>query len=163
MGRLPFWEPLEDFPEDRDKGDHDQDTQFGGPGGEEIEGVTCTAESEKALRCRFADGTFRWVPKSQVVFDSEVMKKGDAGTLIVTDWMARKWDETEADEPEEGVVIEGVVCLREGAKAIEVRLEDGREMWIPKGQIVPGSEVTGDGDTGALTITKWIANEKGLS
>ena len=31
-----------------------------------------------------------WVPQSQVCDESEVWKKGDEGTLIITDWIAEQ-------------------------------------------------------------------------
>lgn len=31
-----------------------------------------------------------WVPKTQITEDSEVYKMGTSGTLIVTEWLARK-------------------------------------------------------------------------
>jgi hypothetical protein len=63
-----------------------------------IEGCECIRETEKAILCRIPDaleeGDYRetWIPKSQVTDDSEVYKKGDEGTLIVTAWFARKED-----------------------------------------------------------------------
>jgi len=31
-----------------------------------------------------------WIPQSQVHDDSEVWKENDEGTLVITDWFARK-------------------------------------------------------------------------
>jgi len=45
---------------------------------------------------------------------------------------------------------------------VQVRLPDGRELWFPRSQLDKESEVTGDGDSGVLVITSWIAEQKGL-
>jgi hypothetical protein len=54
-----------------------------------FEDVTCKAETEKALLC-IIDGEEHWIPKGQVDDDSEVYKRGDQGTLIVTEWIAKQ-------------------------------------------------------------------------
>ena len=53
--------------------------------------------------------------------------------------------------------------VRETDKAFLVRLEDGEEVWLPKGQISDAQDYS-EGDTNCtLSISEWIANEKGLS
>ena len=47
------------------------------------------AESDKAILCVTECGT-EWIPKSQISPDSEVWKKGQNGSLIITEWMADK-------------------------------------------------------------------------
>lgn len=152
------WDALlnDPFDETTTLGETDQGVGF--------DDCVCVAESQKALRVQFADGTFRWVPRSQLAggTDPEIAKKGDKGTLYVSAWLARKWEGDEPEQPEDAVELPGVVVLRETAKAIEVRLEDGREEWIPKTQIAEGSEVTGDGDSGMLKVTQWLAKTKNL-
>jgi hypothetical protein len=48
--------------------------------------------------------------------------------------------------------------------ALLVSIDDGEEMWIPKSQVSPDSEVFDDGEnsSGKLVITEWIATQKGL-
>lgn len=50
------------------------------------------------------------------------------------------------------------------SKALLVEI-DGEEKWIPKSQILDGSEIDGDAEVGAsgtIIITAWCAREKGL-
>ena len=110
----------------------------------------------------------KWVPLSQIHDDSEVYEKGHKGKLVVTQWLADKWENEKDDKPsqkeEPPVTLHDVVCLRESAKAILIRQgsEDNDEIWIPRTQVLPDSEVLGDGDVGELKITAWIAKEKKL-
>lgn len=57
----------------------------------EFDDVTCVtvAKSGKAILVKI-DGNEVWIPSSQVHDDSEVWKKGDKGTLILTEWIARQ-------------------------------------------------------------------------
>jgi hypothetical protein len=61
----------------------------------------------------------------------------------------------------ETVDIDDVECTIEVDKAILCIIEND-EIWIPKSQIDDESEVQGKGDMGTLTITKWIAKNKGI-
>jgi hypothetical protein len=36
------------------------------------------------------DGGQQWIPRSKIMFDSEVKNRGDRGILIVATWLARK-------------------------------------------------------------------------
>lgn len=122
-------------------------------------------ETDKALLVKLGRRE-RWVPKGQIHSNSEVWKNGDEGKLVISTWLSAKWED-EKDEPvkqeEPPVIVEDVACLRESAKAIMVRQGvDGEEIWIPKGQVLPESEVKGDGDCGKLVITAWISKEKNL-
>jgi hypothetical protein len=64
-------------------------------------------------------------------------------------------------EPEEPVSIETVV-LRETDKAVLVEVE-GEQVWIPKSQIDPDSEITcKDDGPGTMLVSRWIAELKGL-
>jgi hypothetical protein len=47
-------------------------------------------------------------------------------------------------------------------KALLVVIE-GDEVWMPKSQIAEHSEVQHEGDSGTITVTLWIATEKGLA
>lgn len=49
----------------------------------------CVAETEKAVLC-VIDGEDLWIPKGQILDESEVWKKGDEGTLVMTEWIAQK-------------------------------------------------------------------------
>ena len=46
-------------------------------------------ETEKALLCRIT-GKDAWIPKSQILDESEVQSDGDEGTLIIPYWLAEK-------------------------------------------------------------------------
>lgn len=56
----------------------------------EFHNVKCIAETARAIRVRFEDGTEVWCPKSQIDDDSEVFEDGGEGTFIVSDWIAEK-------------------------------------------------------------------------
>lgn len=47
------------------------------------------AETEKALLVEIDDEEY-WIPQSVIDDDSEVWKKGDAGSLVIAEWFARK-------------------------------------------------------------------------
>jgi hypothetical protein len=56
----------------------------------EVGEAAVVGETSKALRM-VIDGIGKlWVPKSQIHANSEVYESGHAGTLVVTDWFARK-------------------------------------------------------------------------
>ncbi len=60
------------------------------------------------------------------------------------------------------VCIDVEEILRETDKAL-LCLIDGKEVWIPLSQIAPEDRDVKVGDTDVgLSITSWIANEKGL-
>jgi len=58
-----------------------------------------------------------------------------------------------------------VTCLRETAKAIQVRFDDNlaTETWIPKSVIHDDSEVYAEGHTGELVVARWFAEKEGLA
>lgn len=146
---------------------HGQEERDPDPSGEtSFEGVTATKGTAKAILVKLADGTTRWVPRSQIDRGSEVSDEGDTGTLLITEWLATRWEE-EGDgggaKPEASVEVAGVTCMRETEAAIQVRAPGLHDLvWLPKSHVVKGSEVTGDGDTGTLKVTAWIASQKGL-
>lgn len=49
----------------------------------------CIKETEKAILVNI-DGEEKWIPKSQVVEQSDVQGEGDSGTLAITRWFAEK-------------------------------------------------------------------------
>jgi hypothetical protein len=55
----------------------------------EFEDVETEAETDNALLCTI-DGKNVWIPKSQIDDNSEVWKKGDEGTLVVSEWIAEE-------------------------------------------------------------------------
>jgi hypothetical protein len=57
--------------------------------GIEFEDVLTLHETEKAVLCNIG-GLDYWVPKSQILADSEVQGLGDQGILIVVAWWAIK-------------------------------------------------------------------------
>ena len=63
---------------------------------------------------------------------------------------------------EECVVIEGAECLRESAKAIQVRIEN-EDKWIPKSLIHDDSECHKADTSGTLIVPAWFAEKEGLS
>lgn len=65
---------------------------------------------------------------------------------------------------EEGVEFEDAECLTETDKAILCRAPDfdGDKVWIPKSQLVEGTEVGGKGDTGILIVSSWFCRKEGL-
>ena len=51
----------------------------------------CVHETESALLISSEELSDEvWVPKSQVIIDSDVHHKGDEGELVVTEWVAEK-------------------------------------------------------------------------
>ena len=64
----------------------------------------------------------------------------------------------------EPVSFEGVEVLRATELALHFELE-GEKVWIPKSQILDGSNFGDDseeGDSGELIIPEWLAIEKEL-
>lgn len=61
------------------------------------------------------------------------------------------------------VRIEGTECVGETSAAINVMITSGQpHVWIPKSQVHDDSEVYERGGTGALIITRWIAEQKDI-
>lgn len=65
--------------EDKPRRDDDEPSVY--------EPVVCIHATEKAILCRFGDGTRRplevWIPQAAVSDDSEVYAKGHSGKLVV--------------------------------------------------------------------------------
>jgi hypothetical protein len=61
----------------------------------------------------------------------------------------------------EKVRLPDVVAVKATERALLVRIE-GKEHWIPQGQIDDESEVWREGDEGELVVSEWIATQKGL-
>ena len=57
----------------------------------DIHDARCTRDTEKAILVEAPDfDEPEWIPKSQVLDESEVYKPGTDGVLIITDWWAEK-------------------------------------------------------------------------
>jgi hypothetical protein len=61
----------------------------------------------------------------------------------------------------EPVEFEGCIVTKETPLALRVLVGD-ENVWIPKSQILEGSELAEDEDRGTLIIPRWLAEEKGL-
>lgn len=72
-------------------------------------------------------------------------------------------DDDERKEDEPSVTFSDVSVIRETDKALLCLIEE-EEVWIPKTQIVDGSEVfdADENSSGKLMVTEWIALQKGL-
>lgn len=58
--------------------------------------------------------------------------------------------------------FQGVECLRTTGKAIQVRLENGAEQWIPRSVVCDESAVNEAGDVGVLAVEAWWAADSDL-
>lgn len=52
--------------------------------------------------------------------------------------------------------------LRVTDRALLVRLEDGEEDWFPLSQIADSGDYKAGDTKGTISITEWLAKEKGL-
>lgn len=52
-----------------------------------IDDVICTAATDKAILV-LIEGEQYWIPQSQIDDESEVWRKGDEGTLVISEWIA---------------------------------------------------------------------------
>lgn len=64
-------------------------------------------------------------------------------------------------EDDEAFEIEGEVCAVTD-KAILIDIDGHGKEWIPISQILDGDDSPAKGDVIELTITTWIAEQKGL-
>lgn len=55
----------------------------------EIEDVSVVKETDLALLVKIDDEE-HWIPKSQIVDESEIWKMGQTGKLCITDWFAEQ-------------------------------------------------------------------------
>ncbi len=55
----------------------------------EVEVEIVVAATSKAILCRI-HGENYWIPLSQIDTESEVMDRGDSGTLIIPRWLAEE-------------------------------------------------------------------------
>jgi hypothetical protein len=62
---------------------------------------------------------------------------------------------------DDSFVLDGCKGIRETDKAVLVKIPDLGKVWIAKSQIEDDSEVYGEGHTGSLVITNWLAEQKG--
>lgn len=59
--------------------------------------------------------------------------------------------------------LEDVSVVKETEKAFLLRLDDDTEHWIPKNQIADWEDLE-EGETGrTVSITEWIAGQKGIA
>ena len=117
----------------------------------------------KSLLCRFADGKERFVSRKQVPQDFDWPENDVVFDLEVSEWMGQQWD----DEPPPVVVkVPDVVVLRDidgkWGPALQIRTQDGRQVWVAKKGIMPGSPVQEDGDRGEIWVAEWLARSKQL-
>ncbi len=65
---------------------------------------------------------------------------------------------------EEHVTLDGVELIKNTGKAVLVRIPDSDEnIWIPRSHIIADeSDDLDEGEIGTLTITAWIARQKGI-
>ena len=61
------------------------------------------------------------------------------------------------------VHLEVEKIVKETDSAFLLRLEDGEELWIPKSQIADPDDYTEGDEDATISITEWIARERGLS
>lgn len=140
--------------------------------GASFDDAECLRETERAILVSLGKPggprRERWVPKSQLLDSSEVLKPGDRGELRVTDWFADRFDDGVGGDRrsnEKPVAVGDVRVVRESEKAICIQIGDddeGEGVWIPKSHIAPNSPVKADGDVGTILVTAWIAGQKGL-
>ena len=60
------------------------------------------------------------------------------------------------------VEICDVEAINSTPKALLCRLEDGREVWIPRSVVDEESEVHDEGDQGVLVVAGWFAEKEEL-
>jgi len=59
--------------------------------------------------------------------------------------------------------LDVVEIARETDKAFKLVLEDGEEVWIPKGQISDPEDYKEGDRNCSISITEWIAEQKGIA
>lgn len=52
-----------------------------------IDDAICTAATDNAILV-LIEGKQYWIPQSQIDDESEVWRKGDEGTLVISEWIA---------------------------------------------------------------------------
>lgn len=58
--------------------------------------------------------------------------------------------------------IKDVKCISASDKAIRVRLQDGRRIWVPQSAVDDDSEVYKVDDFGKLIVKPWFAEQIGV-
>jgi hypothetical protein len=67
------------------------------------------------------------------------------------------------DQPgDDATSIDDVTAVRGTERALLCRLDDGREVWIPRSVITDDSEVLDPGDEGTLVVESWFAEKEEL-
>lgn len=59
------------------------------------------------------------------------------------------------------VIFKNCRTIKQTDNALLVEVA-GNEVWIPQSQIDDDSEVYGEGHSGELIVSEWIATQKGL-
>lgn len=59
------------------------------------------------------------------------------------------------------VQFDDVEVLRDGGLAL-LCVIGGKQVWVPKAQMLPGSQLTKAGDRGRLVVPDWFAADHGL-
>lgn len=59
------------------------------------------------------------------------------------------------------VHLDNCEILKETELAFLIRVDEGDDLWFPKSQIADASDYK-EGDKGTISVTEWIANEKGV-
>lgn len=62
--------------------------------------------------------------------------------------------------PDDRVEVRDASCIAMTEKALLVEV-DGEQTWVPRSQVDDDSEVWEDGQEGTLTVSRWIAEQKG--
>jgi hypothetical protein len=67
------------------------------------------------------------------------------------------------DDAATGLVQVQCTCITMSEKAIQIRISNGSQYWIPQSQIHVDSEVWKKDQTGKLVIPAWLAKEKRIA
>jgi len=61
------------------------------------------------------------------------------------------------------VTVYRLKVVKATAKALLVAVEGwNSDVWLPKSQLLPGTEIKEQGDVGKAVIPEWLAGEKGF-
>ena len=65
------------------------------------------------------------------------------------------------DDEDEGHVFSDVKIVHQTDRAIKVKLDDEREIWVPKSVIHDNSEIWKVEEEGDLMVKRWWAEKEG--
>lgn len=77
---------------------------------------------------------------------AKFLKRGDLPARQTMSWVHLDFEE----------------IVAETEKALLVRLEDGQEVWLPLSQISDADDYRQGDEDGTISVTEWIAKQKGL-